>query len=387
MQVQRLYRFEVGTKIPFHKWNEIIEEYLRSQGLSHGSFYYYMENYDRLEEYRAILDGTKCEDCHRLLIECDDCRERARKSLEKGTGCERAVKEHPFLGQIHERETRYTKIQSLHNFKDGSNHTKDRIYPILTKLHRRYGFTRMDLVYGDVDFFSQKETVPALEERRGEFGYEGSWIRLCRSCFSTEHTIILSVASPCLPELPDPAPYVQAMAALLPGIKEKNSLRICLTEEEAAQYEQLHQQAGPFLVQAKDFFCQQMPEEKGNDQPEGKVSVATCLKKFGKAYGYTYCGFRNRVYIMEKRLTRGHFIYLEFVSNPHCPSADPVVSLRGLNFDHPIWGDGFAPQNPTDAAWYFTKLFDTLAQAEEGLFPAILNLYPPTPQWYSPIDG
>ena len=87
---------------------------------------------------------------------------------------------------------------------------------------------------------------------------------------------------------------------------------------------------------------------------------------------------------MEKRLPSGHYICLEFVSNPLSPDAAPYVGLCGLGFNHKIWVDGFSPQNARDASDYFTKLFDTLAQAEESVFTAILNLYPPTPDWFIP---
>ena len=127
-----------------------------------------------------------------------------------------------------------------------------------------------------------------------------------------------------------------------------------------------------------------MPEEKGNDEPDQKLSVASWLKKLSKRYGYTYSGYLNYIYFLEKKLSNGHYICLEFVSNPLSPDADPYVKLCGLGFNHEIWADGFSPQNSRDASDYFTKLFDTLAQAEESVFAAILDLYPNTPDWFMP---
>ena len=118
--------------------------------------------------------------------------------------------------------------------------------------------------------------------------------------------------------------------------------------------------------------------------PAVPVSVASYLKKFGKKYGYAYKGYENYLYFMEKRLPGGHFVCLEFVSNPLSPDADPFVNLAGLGFRHQIWVDGFSPQNPQDATEYFTCLFETLAAAEETVFPAIASLYPPTPDWFLP---
>jgi hypothetical protein len=77
-------------------------------------------------------------------------------------------------------------------------------------------------------------------------------------------------------------------------------------------------------------------------------------------------------------------VCLAFVSSPDEPAVDPFIKLCGLGFRHEIWVDGFEPQNPMDAEHYFTRLFDTLATAEKTVFPAILDCYPATPDWFVP---
>ena len=384
MRILQCYRFLVGTKIPFDKWPAIIERYLLEQKLHHQSFHYCLETYDDSERCRSILDGTKCESCLAPESACERCRKEAEDTLRKGTACERAVKENPFLGTIKVRQTRYNTIQSLNNFDEESNASKENIYAIISKIYKRYGFAETALIYRDIDFFSRRISTPAPESEYLLNGYEGSGITLYHSCLSQDNAIILVVESRYPGEALDATSYADALGKLLPGIKRLSASKIIMEEDERAHYEEIHQQAESFVQIAKEFFIARMPEEKGNDDPEARVSVASWLKKLGKRFGYTYLGYSNYVYLMEKRLPSGHYICLEFVSNPLSPDADPYVGLCGLGFNHKIWVDGFSPQNSRDASDYFTKLFDTLAQAEESVFTAILNLYPPTPDWFIP---
>ena len=384
MRILQCYRFLVGTKIPFDKWPAIIERYLLEQKLHHQSFHYCLETYDDSERCRSVLDGTKCETCGAPEFACERCRKEAEDTLRKGTACERASKENPFLGTIKVRHTRYNTIQSLNNFHDESIDSKENIYAIVSKIYRRYGFAETALIYRDIDFFSQHVSTPAPESEYLLNGYEGSGITLYRSCLSQDNAIILVIESRYPGEVLNAAPYADALSKLLSGIKKLSATKIIMEEGEQIRYEVLHSQAKPLLKQAKGFFDEHMPEVKGNDEPDAKVSVASWLKKFSKRYGYTYSGYMSYIYFLEKKLSNGHYICLEFVSNPLSPDADPYVKLCGLGFNHEIWIDGFSPQNSRDASDYFTKLFEILAQAEETVFAAILDLYPNTPDWFMP---
>lgn len=216
-------------------------------------------------------------------------------------------------------------------------------------------------------------------------GYSGSGITLYRSSISQDNAIILVVESRYPGELPNATFYADALGKLLPGIKRLSATRIIMSDEEQAYYESLHHKAEPLIKQANAFFIANMPEEKGNDDPDAPARVASCLKKLSKRYGYTYTGYTNYIYFLEKKLSNGHYICLEFTSNPLSPDADPYVSLCGLGFHHRIWSDGFSPQNPQDASAYFAKLFDVLSLAENAVFPAILDLYPNSPNWFMPM--
>lgn len=384
MRILQCYRFLIGTKIPFDKWPAIIEKYLQDQNLHHHSFHYYLKSFDDSERCRSILDGTKCKTCGAPDFACAHCRKEAEDTLRKGTGCERAAKENPFLGAINVQQTQYTTIQSLHNFGEESNGIKEKICAVIPKIYRRYGFSETCLIYRDIDFFARRVSTPAPQSESVFGGYQGSGITLFRSCLSQDNAIILVVESRYPGEVLDATPYADALGQLLPGVRRICATEVIMEAEERSLYENLELRAKPLLLQADDFFTQQMPEDKGNGEPEAKVSVASWLKKLGKRYGYTYCGYINYIYFMEKQLPNGHYICLEFVSNPSSPDADPFVKLCGLGFNHEIWDDGFSPQNPRDASEYFSKLFDTLAQAEQTVFPAILDLYPPSPDWFVP---
>lgn len=384
MRILQFYRYLVGTKIPFDKWPGIVEEFLQQQNLSHRFFHYCLETYDQSARCRSVLDGSKCLSCQAPEHYCNQCRKEAADTLRKGTGCERAAKEHPFLGPLQVRETRYSTIHSLNNFSEASIGSKESIYSIISKLYRRYGFADTSLIYRDIDFFSRRVPSPAPDSEFLGGGYQGSGITLYRSCIGRDSAIMLVVESRYPGDVPDAAPYADALGAMLPGIRRISATTVIMDAEEQSRYDGLNNRVLPLVRQAKEFFDDRMPEEKGNDDPSAPANVASWLKKLCKRYGYAYLGYENFMYFAEKRLPGGHCICLEFVSNPLSPDADPFVNLCGLGFRHQIWLDGFSPQNPRDASWYLTKLFDTLAEAEQTVFPAILDLYPETPDWFMP---
>lgn len=384
MRVLQNYRFLVGTKIPFDQWPGLIEQFLREQNLRHHSFHYYLKSYDSAPGYRSVLDGSKCDTCEAPVFACRHCRKEAESYLRKGTACERAARENPFLGEIQTLETRYLPIQLLHNFQEESNRAKEPFYAILPKIYRRYGFAETYLIYREIDFFSRRLPTPAPEIAAPDFIYRGSGIILNRSCISRDNEIRLTVQFDDPGEVSNAAVYAGALGALLPGIRQQSFTEIVMDKAEEATYQMLNHQSLPLIAQAKEFFTAHMPDEKGNNDPAAPVSVASWLKKMGKRYGYAYKGCQHYIYFMEKKLTNGHYVCLEFVSGPDDPASDPFVSLWGLGFRHEIWMDSFAPQNSRDADFYFTRLFETLVKAETSVFPAILERYPTTPDWFVP---
>ena len=384
MRILQSYRYRLGTKIPFDQLPAIIDRFLDQHGLTHRMFHYRFSSPDLSDSFRGIQDGTRCLDCGVPQYACDRCRNEAQRYLRSGTGCQRAVKEHPFLGPLRIVQERYHPDHILHNFSQESNEAKADIYSILSKIYRRYGFQETCLIYRDIDFFSRRVSTAAPDMEFAVNGYPDCGITLYRGGFPSGCDVILNVASDDPLDVPDAACYAEDMKQLLNCKKYLSATTLIMDDREKALYEDLNLRAAPLVKAAADFFDKHMPEEKGNMDPAAPVSVAAYLKKFGKKYGYAYKGYENYLYFMEKRLPGGHFVCLEFVSNPLSLDADPFVNLVGLGFRHQIWVDGFSPQNPRDAAEYFTSLFETLAAAEETVFPAIADLYPPTPEWFLP---
>lgn len=384
MRILQSFRYTLGTKPPFDQLPAMIDNFLHSHNLTHRVFHYYFETYDFTETYREVVDGSKCSRCFAPDHYCEKCRSEAERYLRNGTGCQRAVKENPFLGPIHIQQTQRNDKHILHNFEVEDNWAKASIYGILPKIYRRYGFANTQLIYRDIDFFSRRTYSPAPAAQCAPEYYPGSAITILRSVFPAGNVVILTIASDDPSDVPDATMYAEALRQHLGCKKYLSCTDLVMDDQETEFYENLNQQAVPLIKAAKEFFKDQMPEEKGNELSAASVSVAAYLKKFGKRYGYSYQGYEHYMYFMEKRLANGHYVCLEFVSNPDSPDADPFVNLVGLGFHHQIWFDGFSPQNPQDASEYFTKLFDTLTRAEKSVFPAILDLYPQTPDWFMP---
>ena len=128
MRILQTYRFSVGTKIPFDRLPGMIDEFLREQNLRHHSFHYFFKDFDQSRRCLDTLDGTKCATCVSDGNYCDICRKKAENTLRKGTACQRATRENPFLGAIQAEETKYNTLHLLHNFMDESNTAKEAEY-------------------------------------------------------------------------------------------------------------------------------------------------------------------------------------------------------------------------------------------------------------------
>jgi hypothetical protein len=386
LRVLQYYRFRVGRKIPFDKWPGIVEVFLKEQGLSHRYFHYWMESFDFSEKYRAVLDGSKCQSCqaHRESS-CERCKKEAADGLRKGTGCERAVRENPFLAPMVTWNTRYDRMRALHNYDDEGNDAKAQIYGILPKLYRRYGFTETRLIYRDIDFFGHRLPSPKPVADRPLEGYMASGITLYRSCLGENNAIILVVEAQYPGDVPDANLYADALGAKLPGVKRLCGTEIVMEEPDEKRYSELAALVAPKVCAAKAFFEEAMPKHRNDDEPESSPNVAAVLKRLCKRYGYQYVGYDYYIYFAQKKLPGGHYVCVELESSPTFPAADPGVSLYGLGFRHEIWSDIFRPQNAGVTSDYLNAFFQTLARAEETVFAEILKEYSDTPDWYLPV--
>ena len=385
MRVLQSFRYTLGTHPAFDQLPAIIDDFLHTYGLTHRVFHYYFENLDLTEMFRTRLDGVKCQQCDAPKYACARCRNEAERYLRKGTSCQRAVQEHPFLGNIHIQQSSSSIIQSLHNFNDNTNNAKASIYDILTKIYRRYGFAEVLLIYRDIDFFAQRATSPAPELTVPIQRYPGSSITISRGGTPAGNVVLLTIASDDPSALPDATIYAEALKQHLNCKKYLPVTDLVLSAQEKAFYDNLNRQAAPLIQSAKSFFDHRIPSLVHVDDAASLAQLSSQLKKISSRYGYTYRGYQYYMYFLEKKLSGGHYISLEFVSNPRFPSADPFVNLCGLGFNHQIWFGNFTPHNPQDIKNYLTTFFEVLAEAERTVIPAILDLYPNTPDWFVPI--
>lgn len=384
MRILQTFRYAMRSKPAFDQLPAIIDDFLHIHGLTHQVFHYYLADLDLTEMFRATLDGTECQRCGAPQYACTRCRDEAARYLRKGTSCQRAIKDNPFLGNIYTQESKGFITQSLHNFDDNTNNSKEAIYGILTKIYRRYGFTETRLIYRDIDFFAQHTTSPAPEFTVPMHSYQGSSIAILRSGIPAGNAVVLTIASDDPSDLPDATIYAEALKQHLNCKQYLSTTDLVMSEQEKSLYENLNRQAIPLIQSAKEFFDSRITTPACIDNTASLSQLASQLKKICNHYGYTYRGYQYYVYFLEKKLPNGHYINLEFVSNPRYPCADPFVNLCGLGFNHQIWIGDFKPQNPQDIKNYLTEFFEALSEAENTVLPAILDLYPNTPDWFMP---
>lgn len=385
MQVFMKYHFKIGTKVPFPEWPNLVRTFLNRNKLRYQNIIYHLEDHDVTERDKRIADGTECITCKAPRHYCKNCKLQALKTVKKRSACHQAAKELPWLGDLYfQEEKNYTKVY-LTNLYSKETCTEDQLMPAMQKIYRRYGFSRTNLSFQDVDFFSRRLPSISAASITDPIHWTGSSIRMFRTNGDNQHNGITMMIDILYDgELLDPSPYRDAMIDLLPGVKYTESTICILDTGEKAHYRELVVTARPLVEQATEFFQHQMPETKGNAMPLESVSVASVLKRFCKQYGYTYLKYENFTYHIRKRIRRGHIIDVWFISSPSTPAADPCVFLRGLGFEHIIWSDGFDIQNLADTNDYFGKLFSVLYEAEDTVISKLGNHYPPTPEWYTP---
>lgn len=384
MQILQSFRYALGSKPAFDRLPAIIDEFLERHALTHRAFHYCFQDYDHSEMFRAVVNGDKCRRCGAPSHACDRCHGEAERYLRRGPVCQRAAAEHPFLGPVYTQRTPSAVVESLRNFDDDTNGSKEAVCGILTKIYRRYGFAEARLIYRDIDFFSREATsaLPVFEIPAQV--HPGSSITILRSGFPAGNAVILTAASDDPADVPDPRPYAEALKQHLGCKNYLSATEVLMTEEERAFYEDLNQKAATPILKTTAYFDERIPERTDADDVPSNAGVAAQLKKLAARFGYTYIGYTHYIYFLEKKLPEGHYICLEFVSNPRCPGADPFVTLRGLGFSHPVWKSHFHPRDAKDAREYLTAFFETLSEAEKTLFPAILDPYPGTPDWFRP---
>lgn len=378
MRVYRSCFFFIGTKIPFSQWPALVDRYLDNLGLSYQAFLYDFEDMDFSAYYQKILSGESCRDCRKLQA-CEFCREEAQQALRKKSACERALADCPALGPIFLRQEKDCCFHILSNLSFPGKEVHDLLLPLMPKLHKCYGFSEISLCYHGVDFFS-RSWPSAIDASRNEL--TGPRIVLHRWTVSPRQSgIELCIDITDGDEVLDASPYLDAMAALLPGIRHWESLDFTLAPEEQAELERIERQSESAVSEWEAFFKARFssPRRSGS----GPVSLAPALKRLGQAYSYRYLGSVQRLLRMEKPSPNGHFLTLEFDTGRMGDEVNVLLSLEGAGFSRRIAGIPYLPESRQDAVSHLEKLFAALHEAEALLLPALDCLYPAGPVWYT----
>ena len=351
----QIYRFPIGTKIPFSQWPGIVQTFLAGQNLQYDRFLYY------------FCDNIRCSALPKIMKDC------------------------PHIGPIHTQSTNAGEHRYLSNIEEDTACPAEKILSVVPKIHRSYGLSEACLIYQDIDFFGQK--IPAVLQAPGNTPWciMGSCIILDRNAVFPKHSSIsLRIMIHNGTDSFDPVPYAKAMGRLLPGIRCMGSVKYCLTAEEQLHYDGLNEKAAPFIQQARAYFAQQLPQRLdyafvSRINPPN-FSVAPVLKRLGKERGYSYIKHENGNFHVLKRTASGHCIMLNVDVGPMFKGVDVWIHYTGAGFSHSIGSAFCYPKDQEDLESYLLQIFRVLSAAEENIIAPLDTLYPPTPQWYSPVN-
>ena len=348
----QIYRFRVKTKIPYSEWPQIAKNYLEQQELDYERFLYYFED----------AQGA----------------------------CEKAVKNAPNLGPVRQGGGKRQDKLYLSNIEDGIGCSETEIMELMPRIHRRYGFWETHVIFQDIDFFSRK--IPAIIHAPGNIPdcIHGSSIVCFRdSVFASENYLDLRIITYDGQNVYDPAPYLEAMKAHLPGIQYESFVECCMTEEEQRTYEALNRDAVPLVERFSDFLGAGMPAipEKPIYQAEnGKIPLTSKLKKLCKQYEYTYVQYLSFSYLIRKRTPGGHYLMIDIDTGVYYQQIRFLVRFAGVGFRYNIAETSFFPANGGDIDRFLAACFAALSAAEKEVLPALDAHFPATPDWFTPFQ-
>ena len=361
MRTIRKYTFNIGSKIPFSQWPEIVHRFLEENGLAYQRFLYHFM--DDVVEPQVIPKA-----CERLQKDCP------------------AIGESHVLPAVVSNMSQYvlTNIGVEREFQEAL------LLPLMGKIHRTFGFAEVMLGYCDVYFFGRVIPFELKEDPLKSHAWQlhGSAISLYRDAIFGEAQLILSIDVLQDGQLLDAAPYCDAMQRLLPKVRVTSSLDIVLSEEEKQQAAQTSQAAEHVLARSRDFFAQYLPEGFHQTLTGSGYSLSAVLKKLGKKFGYAYRSLpgSGSTCILEKRTARGNVLHVWADAGPSHARTEIRVSFRGMGFSHCLGEGSFAPVNQNELE---ADMARTMAALEEfccTLLPELDACFPPCPEWFEPAE-
>lgn len=377
MRLIKSYCFNIGTKIPFSEWPDIVHRFLSENHLVSHRFLYFFED----------------------ILGYDETMEEALPHI----GCTRILKDCPSLGEIRYHNGKAhgrSDLLWLSNIDRQDDFSESKLLPLMKKIHRRYRFCESNLYYFDIDFFgnrtfferdysaalrmSKSDNIPFDPTLYMNCQPYGSGITLHRNACA-ENYLKLSVDLLHDGIVMDAAPYYEALQKLLPQIKVTTFLNVHLTEDEKMHIEEINQSAAPMLQKCRDFFDDRLPVTPTQNHFSSNFSIAKPLKKLAKKYGYTYALVWNGgVYSLEKRTAKGNVIYIDVDSGPSHYSLGAGVSYQGVGFSHAIGSTSQSPTNQQEADAFLEYVISTVSEFENTLLPTLDNLFPEAPNWFTP---
>lgn len=378
MRIIKKYRFQIGTKIPYYEWPEIIHRFLEDKKLTSRHFLYYFED---------ILS-----------------RDETPENKFANCGCTRILKDCPLLGDIRlhydEKHSRSYKLW-LSNIDRNDFFPENAILPLMKKIHLRYGFCESVLFYFDIDFFGKsipfERDYSAARQMcsidKTEFDPTmymecqpyGSGIVLHRDACADNY-IEMSVDLLHDGEVLDAAQYYESLKVLLPNTKVSTSLKIYLTDEEQQNIAAINQAAAPVLEKCRSFFMERTPYTVSQNHFPSNYSIAIPLRKLAKQHGYTYQRIHDGVFSLEKRTARGNVLFITVYSGPSHYDLSAGLSYQGVGFLHDLSVSRQCPISQQEADDFLARFLNTAAEFENVLLPSLDILFPETPSWFMPSE-
>lgn len=361
MRVIRRYRFEIGTKIPFVQWPEIVHRFLVENGLTYQRFLYHFTD--------NVFEPQACP-----------------------KACERLQKDCPEIGESHILPTAVSGMSKyvLTNISGERDFQEALLLPLMGKIHRSYGFAEVMLGYYDVPFFGRVIPFEVADDPRKSSAWylHGSAISLYRDAVFGTAELVMTIDVLQDGQLLEAAPYCEAMRKLLPKVRVTASMEIVLTKEEKQRIAQTNQAAEPVLERCRIFFSQRLSAGLNQNLTGPSYSLATALKKLAKKYGYTYSkeSGSGTTCILQTRTARGNVLHVWVDAGPSHTRTEVCVSFKGVGFSHCLASADYAPANQEELE---EALAQTMAFVEEFRSSLLMELdacFPPCPEWFEP-DG
>ena len=374
MRVIDTYTFYFGTKIPLSEIPDRIHQFLDSMNLKSDRFMYFFE----------------------------DCEPHNGPRTWATQGCKRILKDCPELGRIrimNERDDDYPFITNL----DGDTFPEEKLLPLMTKIHKRYGFYDTFLFYSDINFFGEVIPFKKPDPINGSYTdddfteFYSYWnlntgIVIHRWNLTQDNYISLRVDALFGGELRDTSHYYKALRAVLPQMRSYHESYLLPTKEEKAIIDSNNLKAVPVLEKCVQFFKDRLPIIQADSDSTESLGASKIMKQIAKEYGFTYSRAGNGDYKAAKKTARNAVIYveLEISSQPYSrfdlqwDGVSIVVSFQGVGFKHELFCDLDIPRNRKAIVDRLNEVFYVIKEFEKTHLEELDACFEETPAWFVP---